>query len=155
MRIQGPNATARVTTPSTTRRAAAGGFSIAEEQETKATAPAASLRTIGGIDALLALQGDRDPAERRRRAVYRGRNALDMLDALKVDVLSGTLGPATLMRLKSATVDLMDASGDTCAWRSRSPRWPRANAALSRIPAVCSRNSLPQFRACRHPARPL
>jgi hypothetical protein len=61
---------------------------------------------------LLALQGHDNPAERRQRAVRRGRNALDMLDALKLDVLAGTLGPATLMRLKSATADLRDSSGD-------------------------------------------
>ena len=74
--------------------------------------PAASLRTIGGIDALIALQGEDDPAERRRRAVKRGRIALDALDELKIEVLGGTLGPSTLARLKSATADLRDASGD-------------------------------------------
>ena len=71
-----------------------------------------SLRTIGGIDALIALQGQDDPAERRRRAVKRGRTALDALDELKIEVLGGTLGPSTLLRLKSATADLRDASGD-------------------------------------------
>ena len=90
----------------------AGGFSVSEEEATASTAPAASLRTIGGIDALIALQGQDDPAERRRRAVKRGRTALDALDELKVEVLGGTLGPSTLMRLKSATAELTDASGD-------------------------------------------
>ena len=112
MRIYGSNATARVATPSAPRRAASGGFSVAEEQAPKSTAPAAALRTIGGIDALLALQGQDDPAERRRRAVKRGRNALDALDALKIEVLAGTLGPSTLARLKSATAELRDGSGD-------------------------------------------
>ena len=112
MRIFGSNATARVNTPSAPRRAATGGFSVAEDAAPKsATAPAA-LRTIGGIDALLALQGQDDPTERRRRAVHRGRTALDTLDELKVEVLAGTLGPSTLMRLKSATADLRDTSGD-------------------------------------------
>jgi hypothetical protein len=112
MRILGSNAPVRVSTPSAPRRAATGGFSVAEEQAPKQTQPAAALRTVGGIDALLALQGQDDPAERRQRAVRRGRNALDMLDALKVDVLAGTLGPGTLMRLRSATADLRDSSGD-------------------------------------------
>ena len=112
MRISAPNANARVTTAPASRRAASGGFSVAEEQAPKSAAPAAALRTIGGIDALLALQGEHDPAERRRRAVARGRVALDALDALKVEVLAGTLGPATLMRLKSAATELRDASGD-------------------------------------------
>ena len=50
--------------------------------------------------------------ERKRRAVKRGRSALDALDELKVEALGGTLGPSTLARLKSATADLRDASGD-------------------------------------------
>jgi hypothetical protein len=113
MRILGSNATARIATPSSARRAASGSsFSVEESDAPKSAAPAASLRTIGGIDALLALQGQDDPAERRQRAVKRGRIALDMLDALKVEVLSGTLGPSMLQRLKSATADLRDASGD-------------------------------------------
>jgi hypothetical protein len=70
------------------------------------------LRTIGGIDALLALQGQADPSERRRRAVKRGRLALDALDELKAEVLAGTLGASTLMRLKAAGTDLRAASGD-------------------------------------------
>jgi hypothetical protein len=112
MRIVGSNATARVNTTSAPRRAATGGFSVAEEQAPASTAAPVALRTIGGIDALLTLQSQDDPAERRQRAVKRGRNALDMLDGLKAEVLTGTLGPATLARLKSATADLRDSSGD-------------------------------------------
>jgi hypothetical protein len=111
MRIMGSNATARAATASAPRRAASGGFSIAEEGAAS-TSATASLRTIGGIDALMALQGQDDPAERRRRAVKRGRVALDVLDQLKVEVLEGTPGPSTLMRLRSATAELMDGSGD-------------------------------------------
>ena len=113
MRIFGSNATARAVTSSAPRRVASGAFSVDEADTPKSAAPAASLRTIGGIDALLALQGQDDPAERRRRAVKRGRIALDALDELKVEVLAGTLGTSTLMRLKSATADLRDASGDS------------------------------------------
>jgi hypothetical protein len=112
MRIVGPNVTVRPSTPSAPRRAGTGGFAVSEDTAPRSTTPAAALRTIGGIDALIALQGDAGPGERRRRAVQRGRNALDALDALKVDVLGGTLGPSTLMRLRSATTDLRDASGD-------------------------------------------
>lgn len=112
MRIIGSTATSRVATSAGTRRPAAGGFSVAEEGAARGTAPAAALRTIGGIDALLALQGEEEPAERRRRAVKRGRIALDTLDELKVAVLDGTLGPSTLSRLKSAGTELRTASGD-------------------------------------------
>jgi hypothetical protein len=112
MRIYGSNATAKAAPSSVARRAAPGGFSVAETDEPKTTAPVATLRTIGGIDALLALQGEADPVERRRQAVKRGRNALDALDELKLEVLAGSPGHGTLQRLKSATADLASSSGD-------------------------------------------
>ena len=51
---------------------------------------AASLRAISTLDALIALQGVEDPTERKKRAVAKGRNALDVLDALKLGLLDGT-----------------------------------------------------------------
>jgi hypothetical protein len=68
---------------------------------------------ISGIEALMALQGVEDPAERKRRSVTRGRHALDALEELKLGVLSGTLDPASLGRLKSAAEGLRDSSGDS------------------------------------------
>ena len=112
MRILASNAAARATSAQAPRRAGAGGFSLDETEAPRSSQPAAALRTIGGIDALIALQGQDDPAERRQRAVKRGRIALDALDDLKLQVLGGTLGPSTLQRLKSATADLRDSSGD-------------------------------------------
>jgi len=113
MRIAGPNATARVANaPGGPRRTSSGGFSLDETETTKQTSATASLRTVGGIDALLALQGEEGPGERRRRAAKRGTIALDALDELKVGVLSGELGPGTLNRLKAATAGLREGSGD-------------------------------------------
>ena len=111
MRVTGPSATARAAAPSGVKRAASGGFTIGEQESPKGPAPTA-LRTIGGIDALIALQGQDNLGERRRRAVKRGRVALDALDELKVELLSGRLGPSTLQRLKSVTAELRDPSGD-------------------------------------------
>lgn len=81
-----------------------------EATESRATvAP----RSVGSIDALLALQGVEDPTERRKRMVKRGRQALDVLDELKIQVLGGTLSAATLARLRGAAAELKaDASGD-------------------------------------------
>ena len=112
MRIAGPNATARLSTTSGPRRAASGGFSVDEGETPRLAAATTSLRTVGGIDALLALQGEEGPGERRKRAVKRGGIALDVLDELKVGVLSGAPEPATLTRLKAATAGLRDGSGD-------------------------------------------
>jgi len=113
MRILAPNATARAATASAPRRAGSSGFAVAEQEAAKTPAPAAALRTIGGIDALLALQGEHDPTERRQRAAKRGRIALDVLDELKAEVLAGTAGPSTLARLRSAATDLREGSGDS------------------------------------------
>ena len=62
-----------------------------------------------------------------QRAVKRGRNALDALDALKLGLLAGTLRPATLARLKSATADLREQLR-----RSRTRRGARRDRAAGR-----------------------
>ena len=112
MRIAATNAPPRAAASSASRRVGQGGFTVSEQEAAESPKQAASLRTIGGIDALLALQGEQDVGERRRRAVKRGRNALDALDELKIAVLDGTLGPSTLMRLKSVTTGLREGTGD-------------------------------------------
>jgi len=53
-----------------------------------------------------------DPTERRKRAVAKGRNALDVLDALKLGVLDGSVDQSMLSRLKVASEGLTDTSGD-------------------------------------------
>jgi hypothetical protein len=95
-----------------TRRPPAGGFSVAEEDAARSAASSSSLRTVGGIDALIALQGIQDPMERRRHAVKRGRLALEALDELKVGLLGGELTPATLQKLKAVAAHLKSDSGD-------------------------------------------
>jgi hypothetical protein len=112
MRIYGPNGTSAATAAPIARRPAGGTFSLSDSEPTQAQNPTVTLRTLGGIDALIALQGIEEPAERRRRAVKHGRRALDALDELKLGLLSGTLDQGTLLRLKSVAADLGDGSGD-------------------------------------------
>ena len=113
MRIQGAAGSAGSPTSTGVRRAGTSTFSIPEQDPGPTqTASATALRTVGGIEALMALQGVDDPAERRRRSVARGRYALDALEELKLGVLSGTLDNAALSRLKTAAVGLKDTSGD-------------------------------------------
>jgi hypothetical protein len=113
MRIYGPNgaAVASNAAPAAARRSGAG-FALSESEAAQGQSPTVALRTLGGIDALIALQGAEDPVERRRRAVKQGRRALDALDELKLGLLGGVLDQATLLRLKSVAVDLRDGSGD-------------------------------------------
>ncbi len=115
MRISGPTGPAAPATVPAARRSAAGSFSLPQEDATVAPAGTAGVRTVGGIDALMALQGVgavETPEERRRRAVKRGNTALDVLDEMKLGLLSGRLDPAMLLRLKTAAAGLKDLSGD-------------------------------------------
>ena len=114
MRITGPNGTTLGSQTSGVRRTSSGGFALPEDAtsagETRATiAPKAT----ANIDALLALQGiEDDPVERRKRSVQRGKRALDVLDDLKLGLLSGNLDGATVSRLRDAAANLKSSSGD-------------------------------------------
>jgi hypothetical protein len=112
MRIYGPNGTALATAPKTARRAASGGFSVSEEEAPRQSGAAGSLRSVSSVDALMALQGVEDPTERKKRAVAKGRKALDVLDAMKLGMLDGSIEPSTLARLKVAADGLTQGSGD-------------------------------------------
>src|SRR5947207_1508447 len=111
MRIYGPSGPAAVATPPAIRRPASTGFAVTEQESALSSGAPSALRTVGGIDALIALQGVEDPTARRKTAVKRGRLALDALDELKLGLLGGNFDPATLAKLKSATAFLKDGSG--------------------------------------------
>jgi hypothetical protein len=114
MRIYGPNGTTIGSPTGNTRRISSTGFSLPDDVTTAAeTRAAAAPKAAGGIDALLALQGiEEDPVERRRRSVARGKGALDVLDDLKIGLLSGNLNASTVSRLRDAAANLKSSSGD-------------------------------------------
>src|ERR1044072_2989840 len=112
MRVYGPNGTALAAAPSTARRASGGAFTVTEDGAPRSSNSAGSLRAISTIDALIALQGVEDPTERRKRAVAKGRNALDVLDALKLGLLDGGVDQSMLARLRVASEGLTETSGD-------------------------------------------
>jgi hypothetical protein len=112
MRVSATNRTSLASGTIAARPTSGGGFSLGGADAPKAQTAAMALRTLGGIDALMALQGVEDPTERRRRAVKYGRRALDALDELKLGLLAGTLDQATMLRLKSVADDLREPTGD-------------------------------------------
>jgi hypothetical protein len=114
MRIYGPNGTTLGSPAGNTRRTSSTGFSLPDAASVpEETRSAAAPKAAGNIDALLALQGvQEDPVERRKRSVQRGRGALDVLDELKIGLLAGNLGPATVSRLRDAAANLKSTSGD-------------------------------------------
>jgi len=113
MRIYGPNGTTLGAPAAATRRTSSTGFSLPED-----TTSAAENRTVSApkaaanIDALLAMQGIEDPVERRKRSVQRGKGALDVLDDLKLGLLSGNFNASTVSRLRDAAANLKSSSGD-------------------------------------------
>ena len=112
MRIYGSNGTAVATAPASARRTPGGTFSVGG-QEAPRNAPAATgLRAISTVDALIALQGVDDFKERKKRAVAKGRNALDVLDQIKLGLIDGSIDQGTLARLKVASEGLNEGSGD-------------------------------------------
>src|SRR5215475_1540679 len=114
MRIYGPNGTTIGSPAGNTKRTSSTGFALPDEATLapEMRAPVAP-KAAAGIDALLALQGiEEDPAERRRRSVARGRGALDVLDDLKIGLLSGNLDFSTVSRLRDAAANLKSSSGD-------------------------------------------
>ena len=113
MRIYGPNGTTLGTPASNARRTSSTGFSLPDAAATPETRSAVPPKAAANIDALLALQGvEEDPVERRKRSVARGKTALDVLDDLKMGLLSGNLDASTVMRLRDAAANLKSSSGD-------------------------------------------
>ncbi len=112
MRIHGPNGTALASAPATARRSAGGTFTVGVQETPRGPAATSSLRAISTLDALMALQGVEDPTERKKRAVAKGRNALDVLDKLKLGLIDGSVDGSTLARLKVASEGLTEQSGD-------------------------------------------
>jgi hypothetical protein len=113
MRIYGPNGTSLGTPAASTRRTSSSSFALPED--TAATAEARSVsapKATANIDALLAMQGVEDPTERRKRSVQRGKGALDVLDDLKIGLLSGNFNASTVARLRDAAANLKSSSGD-------------------------------------------
>jgi hypothetical protein len=94
-------------------RRAAGGqrFSLAGEG-TSSTSGTSAASPLASLDALLALQGEGDVTERKRRSVKRGNDILDALDRLKAALLSGRVATADLQAIAARLADRKELSGD-------------------------------------------
>jgi hypothetical protein len=113
MRIYGPNGTTLGSQAGNVRRTSSSGFALPEDAaSTPESRAAVAPKAAAGIDALLAMQGIEDPLERRKRSVQRGKSALDVLDDLKIGLLSGSFDASTVSRLRDAAANLKSSSGD-------------------------------------------
>ncbi|MBS0360357.1 MAG: flagellar assembly protein FliX [Proteobacteria bacterium] len=116
MKVTGPSGIGSSSGASPTRPAAGGeGFRVATPAPAAGAAQVTStgsVRGVMGVDALIALQDVGTPLERKRRAVRRAGRILDVLDEIKVGLLSGEIGGADLDRLRRAIRDERELTDD-------------------------------------------
>jgi hypothetical protein len=113
MRIYGPNGTTLGSPAANVRRTSSSGFALPDDAASTSESRAViAPKATANIDALLAMQGVEDPTERRKRSVQRGKGALDVLDDLKIGLLSGNFNASTVSRLRDAAASLKSGSGD-------------------------------------------
>ncbi|NOZ32746.1 MAG: flagellar assembly regulator FliX [Alphaproteobacteria bacterium] len=110
MRITGPGI-ARTAEAKTAKRSGAAGerFVVGSRGAAIASAPDIAGQPLGGVDALLALQGVDDPVLARKRKVRRSAQLLDALDEIKADLLTGHIGEGKLNRLVALVSQLRDS----------------------------------------------
>lgn len=100
MRVGGPSKVSGATVSGTRRpaRADGGGFTLDPEGAATVSSVAAP-EPAAGIEALLALQGIDDPLLAKKKTLKRGHALLDALDAIKADLLAGTVSEGRLNRI--------------------------------------------------------
>ena len=105
MKVTGPSGIGSASGPRAPRAGGGDGFRIASPEAASGPNQMASVSSIMGVDALLALQDVGSPTERKRRAVGRAGRILDVLDEIKVALLDGDLDVTSLERLRRAIRD--------------------------------------------------
>lgn len=111
--IVGPGKTGRVTTTSSVRRARGSGaiFSLEDSAAVSESIKTAAVAVTQSLDGLLMVQ-EADPRERRRRAVARSRQALDLLEEVKLALIAGDSPGTALARLEQAAAGLREPTGE-------------------------------------------
>jgi len=113
MRIYGPNGTTLGSPASHTRRTSSTGFSLPEASPSPEEPRSAQPRRPPATS----MRCSRCRMSRIRPSaasvsVARGRGALDVLDELKMGLLSGNIDASTVNRLRDAAANLKSSSGD-------------------------------------------
>jgi hypothetical protein len=103
MRVGARSATSSLSSSSPAGGGSAVGarFTLGTLEEAPRATGAQAAAPAGALAGLLAVQATGDQIERRRRAMRRGRNLLDTLDALKIALLSGRVPAARLATLRA------------------------------------------------------
>jgi len=103
MKIEGPNKADSASSAKKSKGASStdGAFKTMLSDSPAQAAPSSAARTIASIDVLLAVQGAEDPAEKaaRKRMQQRGHNLLDMLENMRMALLSGRMSVGHMLSL--------------------------------------------------------
>ncbi len=106
MRIEGPRRSDSVGKSGPAKAGAAGGsFSVDTAAAPRAAAAAGTNLQVAALDSLLALQETSDPTTGKRRAVRRATDMLDILDDIKIGLLSGAIPRQALHRLTALVAE--------------------------------------------------
>lgn len=108
MKVSGTSSVGSTGGPGKAKAAGGEGFQVAPAPAAAGAAQVARAGGVSGVmsvDALLALQDIGGPLERKRRAVGRAGRILDVLEDVKIGLLSGELSADDLERLKQAVRD--------------------------------------------------
>ncbi len=115
MRINATGRTrASAKTKTKSKAGSAGNFTpdSVGTDETSRAASTASASPIASLDALIALQGQEDFTQARRRATARADDLLDILSDVRLGLLEGALPVRTLQRLGSTLQRARANTGD-------------------------------------------
>jgi len=102
MRVTGPNGNSRVSRSSKSagKNRATGNFKLGEDDKAASAGTAQGTRSLAPVDALIALQEVPDAtAEKSALAIERAEDMLDILEDIKLGILSGTLPKSRMIRL--------------------------------------------------------
>lgn len=108
MKVTGAGGVGPAVGPKASRPSGGDGFRVAAPGAAGGVAHASSVsavRSVMGVEALVALQEVGGPLERKRRAVRRASRMLDALDDIKAGLLVGELSMGDLDRLRRAVRD--------------------------------------------------
>ncbi|MEM8744586.1 MAG: flagellar assembly protein FliX [Pseudomonadota bacterium] len=89
-----------------------GDFQLPNARKTAGRRKVSGPSQISSIDTIVALQAVDDASDRRRQAVETGDRILDLLDRLKVGLLSGSISTSDLARLKKTIEKQQSVEGD-------------------------------------------
>ncbi len=87
-------------------------FQLPDARPVQSRAEPAIPAAVAGVGTIIALQAVEEPSERRRRAVETGDRILDLLDKMKIALLSGEVSVSDLDTLKRTIGRQLDLESD-------------------------------------------